>query len=376
MVRGDVEIAATCTVTYIDPKQLLACGHPVLQAGPVSLPMTTTEVVATLASPLNAFKIVNTGREIGAFTEDRDAAIRGELGAKAVMIPVSISLLPEGATGQGKTVERHMEVLDLPTLTPSALLVSVYQALLESNQGTGETSYHISGWITVHGQTPVPVDAWGTPGEQAAPQLAAALGVFDAFNRLYANGNRLEPMESVRLTVETIPADKRVEIESVRLVSANIVHPGDQVTVEATLRPWRQEARNVRIPFVVPARLGAGNLRLLVSGAAAIDRTLDGARAATRPATVAAASARLRGLHAADQVYVSLLVPESQASLDGSTLDSLPLSMANTMEADRSGQEVGLHGESLVVTAAAPAGGVLSGQQILTVHVVAGGGLH
>ena len=61
LVRGDLEIAATCTVTYIDPKQLLACGHPILQAGPVSLPMTTADVVATLASPLNAFKIVNTG---------------------------------------------------------------------------------------------------------------------------------------------------------------------------------------------------------------------------------------------------------------------------------------------------------------------------
>ena len=43
LVRGDLEIAATCTVTYIDPKQLLACGHPILQAGPVSLPMTTAE---------------------------------------------------------------------------------------------------------------------------------------------------------------------------------------------------------------------------------------------------------------------------------------------------------------------------------------------
>ena len=71
-MRGDLEISATCTVTYIDPKQLLACGHPILQAGPVSLPMTTAEVVATLASPLNAFKIINTGDTIGAFTEDRD----------------------------------------------------------------------------------------------------------------------------------------------------------------------------------------------------------------------------------------------------------------------------------------------------------------
>ena len=74
LVRGDLEVAATCTVTYVDPKQLLACGHPVLQAGPVSLPMTTAEVVTTLASPLNAFKIVNTGVTIGAFTEDRESA--------------------------------------------------------------------------------------------------------------------------------------------------------------------------------------------------------------------------------------------------------------------------------------------------------------
>ena len=56
LVRGDLEIAATCTVTYIDPKQLLACGHPVLQAGPVSLPMTKAEVVATLASPLQSLQ--------------------------------------------------------------------------------------------------------------------------------------------------------------------------------------------------------------------------------------------------------------------------------------------------------------------------------
>ena len=28
LVRGDMDIAATCTVTYVDPKRLLACGHP------------------------------------------------------------------------------------------------------------------------------------------------------------------------------------------------------------------------------------------------------------------------------------------------------------------------------------------------------------
>ena len=292
LVRGDVEIAATCTVTYVDPKQLLACGHPVLQAGPVSLPMTSTEVVATLPSPLNAFKIVNTGNVIGAFTEDRDAAIRGELGAKAQMIPVSISVAAQirsGAEGPGP-VERKIEVLDLPSLTAQAVLVSVYQVLLESNQSSAETSYHVTGEIAVRGQAPVPVDAWGTPGETMAPQLAAALGWRTDSIGSMSTRHGCEPMESVRLHIETIPRDMRTDLESVRLISSSIVHAGDTVEVEATLRPWEQPARNVRIPFRIPARLEPGTLRLMVGSAATLDRTLDAARPQDHtPAKTAAA---------------------------------------------------------------------------------------
>ena len=146
LVRGDIEISATCTVTYIDPKQLLACGHPILQSGPVSLPMTTAEVVATLASPLNAFKIVNTGQLIGAFTEDRDSAIRGVLGQKPRMIPVHISV--HSPTGERKL---NVEVLDLPALTGQTVVVSLYEALLENNQSSAEMSYHLTGTIDLAG---------------------------------------------------------------------------------------------------------------------------------------------------------------------------------------------------------------------------------
>jgi hypothetical protein len=253
--------------------------------------------------------------------------------------------------------------------------VSIYQTLLETNQSAANVTYHVTGEVKLKGQAPVPLESWGAPGETMAPQLAAALGVFDGFNRLYANAGRLEPIESVRLHVEAIPKDLRVELESVRLVSSSIVHAGDTVMVEATLRSWRQPARNVRLPFVIPARLEPGNLRLLVGSSVALDRTLEAAGATMKPASLAAASARLRGLHAADRLYLSMLLPESQASLEGRTLESLPPSMANTMESERSGQDVSLHGESVVVAADVPAGGVLSGVQILTLRVESGGGL-
>jgi hypothetical protein len=126
----------------------------------------------------------------------------------------------------------------------------------------------------------------------------------------------------------------------------------------------------------VPSRIEPGALRIMVGSALALDRTLDAARATTHPASEDATVARLRGLHPADRLYVSLLLPETQATLEGHTMQGFPLSMANSLETQRTGLDVGLHGESVVVAADVPAGGVLSGQQILTLRVEAGGGLH
>jgi len=370
LVRGDLEISATCTVTYIDPKQLLACGHPILQAGPVSLPMTTAEVVATLASPLNAFKIINTGELIGAFTEDRDSAIRGVLGAKARMIPMHIAVHSAGAEHK-----LNIEVLDLPSLTPQAVMVSLYEALLETNESTFETSYHLTGSILLDGYPPSPLDISASAGDQLPASILAAELTADRFTRIYSNGARQGAVRGIELNVEAIPRRMAVTLETARLIASNIVHPGDTVVVEATLRPWQQPARNVRIPVTLPARLGSGNLRLLVSDSGTLDRALDPPRMGARPADLDSVLAEARHLHPADKVYVTLLMPEAQAAVGGQTLSSLPISVANALEPLRGSQDINLNGESAQVAGEASAGGVLSGFQILNLRVEPGGGL-
>ena len=371
LIRGDLEIAATCTVTYIDPKQLLACGHSILQAGPVSLPMTTAEVVATLASPLNGFKIVNTGDTIGAFTEDRDSAIRGVLGAKPRMIPVHIAV--HEPRGERKV---NVEILDLPSLTPQAVMVTLYEALLETNESTFETSYHLTGSIFLDGYPPAPLDLWASAGDPMPAPMTAAFQAGERFARLYSNGARQGAVRGIDLRVEAIPRRVQVELETARLVSNDLVHAGDTVVVEATIRPWQQPARNVRIPVTLPARLGAGNLRLLISDSGTLDRTMDQPRLSGHTAELETMLAQARRQHPADRIYVSLLVPESQASMAGQTLTSLPLSMANALEPLRTAQDVNLNGESAEVGGEAPAGGVLSGFQILNLRIEPGGGLN
>ncbi len=370
LVRGDLEIAATCTITYIDPKQLVACGHPILQAGPVSLPMTTADVVTTLASPLNAFKIINTGATVGAFTQDRESGVRGVLGAVARMIPMHIVVdSPEGRR------RVNVEVLDLPSLTGQAVLVVVYDALLESNESTADTSYHITGSIDLADYPPLPLDLWATAGGMLPAPMQAALATGQHFADLYSNESRRGAVRSIDLHIDAIPRRLEVELASARLVSNDVVHAGDTVMVEATLRPWQQAERNIRIPVKLPARLDAGAVRLLVSDAGTLDRTLNQPQAGNRAVDIKAVLAEYRREHPADRVYVSLLAPEAQAGMDGDTLTSLPLSVTNALEPVRASQEIRINGESAELEAEGPAGGVLSGYQVLDLHVVPGGGL-
>ena len=371
LVRGDMEISATCTVTYIDPKRLLACGHPILQVGPVSLPMTTADVLATLASPLNAFKIINTGATIGAFTEDRGAAISGVLGERARMIPMHVDInLPGGKRAV------NVEILDVPSLTPQAMEVVLYDALLQSNDSTADSSYHLTGNIAIEGHAASPINLWAAPNDQMGAQLQAALLAGDRFSRLYSNGARQGTVRSIEIHVEAIPKRVQMELVGARMISNNVAHAGDTIEVEATIRPWQQPARNVRIPIQLPARLDEGNVRLLVSDAGTLDRTLNQPQFSGRQPDLDAVLAQYGREHAADRIYVSLLVPEAQAGVAGNTLTSLPLSVANALEPLRSGQQAGLNGESAMVFGDAPAGGVLYGFQVINLHIEAGGGLN
>ncbi len=178
--------------------------------------------------------------------------------------------------------------------------------------------------------------------------------------------------------MQAVPRHVQVTLEQARVVSGNIIHAGDTVQIEATLRPWQQPERNVRISIKLPSRLASGNLRLLVSDGATLDRTLLQPRLSpgTPAPDLAAVLAEARNQHSADHIYVSLLAPETQGEINGETLTSLPLSMANALEPLRNAQSAGLNGESAVVAGDAPAGGVLTGFQILNVHIEPGGGLN
>lgn len=370
LVRGDLDIAATCTVTYVDPHRMLACGHPITQFGPVSMPMTKADVVATLASPLDAFKIINTTQTIGSITQDRQSAIMGEFGRMARMIPVTLRVTGQPDAPGQRTPENtlHFQVIDQPQVTPMAVMVAVFQGLMQQNAYSALTTYHVQGTVRISGYPSVKMDSLVAPTDTLPANLQAALALGERFTRLYDNAARRTPIESVDLEVAAIPRRLTAELEGAQ-VNRVQVHAGDTLTVSATVLPWHGEPHNVRIPVTLPANLPSGAVRLLVSDGAALDRLLQPPQFNAQPLDIPETIAQLNSVHPSDRLYVTLLAPEAQAAVEGRTLTALPLSMANALEPLRENKGMALNGESAVPMASVPMDAVISGQQVVTLDV-------
>ena len=59
----------------------------------------------------------------------------------------------------------NVEILDLPSLTPQAMAVVLYNSLIQDNDSTAEASYHIEGNIDLGGLPPAPINQWASSGQ-------------------------------------------------------------------------------------------------------------------------------------------------------------------------------------------------------------------
>ncbi len=343
LVRGDMDIAATCTVTYMDATHLLACGHPLMQFGSIDLPMTKAEVVATLASPLNAFKIVNATEPVGAFVQDRHTGIMGEFGKTPDMIPVTLTI-----RGGPTTKQFHYEVLNNPKLSPVAMMATVFNALHGVNEYGEEITYRMNGDISLNGYPEVKVQnmfAAADGGQPAAVLAAVAVG--ERFTRIYDNPYNVPDVRGVQLDFQ-ISRDRRwARLETAR-TDVTEARPGDEITIETVLRPYRGDSIVQQIPVSIPTSTSRGPLRILVSDGDTLDRTRRAAPTLGRKLDLASTVAWLNKQHASNRVYVSLLEADPEAMVADKVMPTLPFSVMNVMEGMRGTQDMVVLGESSV----------------------------
>jgi hypothetical protein len=364
LVRGDMSIAGTCTVTYIDDSHLLACGHPILQSGNVDMPMTKARVLATLPSPQNSFKIVNTTETIGAFVQDRHTGILGRFDRAPGMIPVTLSI-----RGVSHPKTFHYEVLNNAKITPAAMMATVFNALQGMNEYGEDTTYRLAGDINVLGYPKLAVNNMFAPLDGNTPTAYnIAMSIGEHFSRIFENPYDTPKIEGVELNFELVPDRRTARLETAR-TDVTEARPGDEITIETLLKPYRGESLVREIPVKIPTSTPKGTLRILISDGETLDKMHRVSKEMSRRLDLGSTIALLNKEHSNSQVYISLLEANPQAMVDDKVMPTLPLSVMNVMDGMRGTQDMVVVGESAVNEASAQMGYVVSGSQVITLNI-------
>ena len=364
LVRGDMNIAGTCTVTYLDDSHLLACGHPLMQSGNVDMPMTKATVLATLPSPQNAFKIVNSTEPVGAFVQDRRAGIMGRFDRQPHMIPVTLTF-----SGVSHPKQFHYEVLNNAKLTPAAMMATVFNAIQGINEYGEDTTYRLQGGISVLGYPQLNVRNMYAPADGSTPtayEIALAIG--EHFSRIFENPYETPKIEGVELNFNLVPDRRSARLETVR-TDVTEARPGDEITIETLLKPYRGERIVRNIPVKIPTSTPRGTLRILVSDGDTLDKMHRVTGPMSRHLDLGSTIALLNKEHANSDVYVSLLENNPQAMVEDKVMPTLPLSVMNVMDVMLGTQDMIVVGESAVDEAATPVDYVVTGSQVITLNI-------
>lgn len=249
LVRGDVDIAATGTVTWVDGDAVYAFGHPFLGQGAVEFPMLEAEVLHTMADLGGSFKLAEVGRTVGAITDDRLSAIVGELGAVARTIPVTVRV--SGADYEPR--DFSYEIARGNALTPVLAATVVGNSLFtDLGYDVGQTLL-AEGRIALVGRESIPfeVSASGPPASAGAAVSEIAQHV--RFLLAQLGGNPIEPV-----AVESIELDVRAASEARGYRVVNLIYdrgarrPGERLEIDVVLESFRGEQRRERLALTIP----------------------------------------------------------------------------------------------------------------------------
>jgi hypothetical protein len=356
LVRGDMSMVATGTVTYVDGSDVLAFGHPLFGIGEVYLPLVDAEIHAFLPSLAQSFKMSSPLNEIGTLVQDRQSCIIGNLDARTSMLPIDVRV-----TGPGVEPRLfHAEVARNRRLTPLLASMVVGNAIADAEPDVTDMIVTVSSKVGVKGYAPLETrDQIFSPEGVSARALASSRGLRAMGELLF---NPFEPAVLDRMDVDVRVEYRRdvAEIVGVSLPTQE-VHAGDTVPLRVTMRPYAGPEYVETVPVIMPRTVASEVVKLEVSTGALV-----------HPDVPQAESLRgyidnMRKSYSASSIVVTLQTPDDGASLRGRLIQGLPDSALDTLRpANQTRRADAYHIADRTVF---PARQLVSGRQDLSVLV-------
>ena len=362
LIRGNLTMAGTGTVTMVEGDRVYAFGHPFYNLGPARFPMTRAHVTTLLPSLAVSSKIAAIGDVLGTIDQDRPTGIYGTLGAGPSLIPIRVTL-----AGKDQELDETFlfEVVDDPLFTPLLTYTSVMNTLLSWTRSVGPRSYMVSATARIEGHPDI---TFGDVYSGAIASTAASAAMAAPLTALLEN--RFEPVriEGVDVDVTSVEEPRTATLERVWL-DAPRTRAGDQVPLRVLSRNFRGEELLETIMIDLPAH-ATGRLQIQVSDAASLTQQERREGYVSQPADSLAQLIRtLNQARRNSRIYVKLLRSDAGAVDRGERMPALPGSVLAVLDGNRSGGGLGrlrsaTLGEWEIVT-----DHVVSGSRTLTVDV-------
>ena len=318
LVSGDLQIAATGTVTERRGDEILAFGHPFLGTGPIRVPMASASVVTVISSRADSFKIANVGPVIGAFDHDGHTGVRGRLGATAPTIPM---VLRVHAGEQAR--EFHMQVATVPQLMPSVIASTTLSGLQSASFFGGTQGLDMVARLKVsrYGQVELHQSFDGAN----APQDAAALLVAIIS---YIESNSLEDVDLEGVEIDLVQMrEPRTAVLLAARTESSVVGPGEQVVLQLQLASYRGGILQRSVPVRIPENLPPGRYSLLVGDGTSIDTMVLSSLEPVQPTSFAQAIKVMQSFHSRRDLIVLGIMDARGLAVDGEVLPLLPSSV-------------------------------------------------
>ncbi len=371
MVAGDMNLSAMGTVTYNDGKRILAFGHPFMNLGPVSMPLSKSEVLMVLASTFQPNKFGNATDIVGALRQDRHNGIMGVLGEESPMIPVNVNLRTYSEKDAlVKEKKLHFDIFVHQKWTPSLMMITLYNAMSGVNEFSDDATWRLSGNVKLANGQKLDLTNMQAPAEVPLPSaVLLATWYGEKFNRLFANNVKMPDLKSVDVTVDLLPQRRMAVIEGAWISSPD-VEPGQEVPVKVFLRPWRGDRIEREIKIRIPSDIPSGQHRVMLSDGDTLNRAQAQAGQTNRFIEVGEIVSLINQERTNTKLYASLVQARPTVYAEDKTLPSLPSSVLNVMQSSRSATRSMITSpDTTLELASLPFEFVVSGNQSLRINV-------
>ncbi len=323
LIRGDLNATAIGTLTYRRGNKILAFGHPMFFGGTTDLPLSGAYIYTVMPSLERSFKLGSATRTVGRITQDRRAAIAGEVGSFARMIPFEVKI-----KRKGKEEDYKFEIIHNRLLTPVLLQGAASNVILTAARRAGETSFSSSLTIYLKGKKPITFEnSYSNP----VSVLPSVRELTKPLKLLMGNAFREVEVEKVSLDVKIREIRKTAEIFGLRL-NKNKVRPGESFEATVILKPFEKALTMKTIKLTVPRNTPDGELIITASDALSARREEEKrAPYKFRPKNLDQLIRLMEERNKNTEVIIRLIQPKGGAVIAGEELPDLPESVLAVM---------------------------------------------